>query len=84
MIAMAGEVSYVYRGESYSRGSCAVMTIYEVRGGHDVFIWDGYRPHNSSIITCYPRRATMWGARDGIKRDKFKMNDKNLTVKQGR
>ena len=81
---MADGVTYVYKGESISVEDKVKMTIYEVRGGHEVFIWDGYRPHNSSIITCYPRRATMWGARDGIKRDKFKLDDKNLTVKQGR
>ena len=79
---MADGVTYVYRGESYSRGSCAVMTIYEVRNNHDVFIWDGYRPQNSSIITCYPRRATMWGARDGIKRDKFKISDNEIVVRR--
>lgn len=81
---MADGVTYVYKGESISVEDKVKMTIYEVRGGHEVFIWDGYRPQNSSIITCYPRRATMWGARDGIKRDKFKLDDKNLTVKQGR
>ena len=35
---MADGVTYVYRGESYSQDDKAVMTIYEVRGGHDVFI----------------------------------------------
>ena len=59
-----------------------VLTIYEVRNNHDVFIWDGYRPQNSSIITCYPRRATMLGVRDGVKRNKFKISDNEIVVRR--
>lgn len=79
---MADGATYVWKGESFSRGNCMVLTIYEVRNNHDVFIWDGYRPQNSSIITCYPRRATMWGVRDGVKRNKFKISDNEIVVRR--
>lgn len=79
---MADGATYVWKGEAFFQRKCIVMTIYEVRNNHDVFIWRGYRPQNSSIITCYPRRATMWGARDGVKRNKFKIHDNEIVVRR--
>ena len=80
---MADGVSYVYRGEHKERGPIIIMTIYEVRNYHDVFIWKGYRNHNSSQITMYPDKAGWWCCQDGIKREKFTLRCSDLVYKKG-
>lgn len=75
---MAEDVKYVYRGESYTKGKAAVMTIYEIRRGLEVFIWHGYRYPNSPILRCYPHKATACGIGDGISRPMFRMHENKL------
>lgn len=79
---MADSVRYIYKGQSRSKGECAVMTIYEERNGHEAFVFEGYRRGNDPRITCYPHHATTWGARDGIRRDKFVIHERELVYKR--
>lgn len=79
---MADDVYYVYRGQSYSKGEATVMTLYEIRGGREVFIWDGYRYPNSPVLRCYPRKATKCGLGDGVDRPMFKIHENELVYER--
>lgn len=80
---MAGGVSYEYHGEYQTRGPVVIMTIYEMRNYHNVYVWTGYRHHNSSQIAMYPKKAGPWWCRDGIKREKFTMSERDVVYKKG-
>jgi hypothetical protein len=80
---MADGVSYEYRGEHKERGPVGIMTIYEVRNYHNVYVWTGYRNHNSSQIAMYPKKAGPWWCRDGIVREKFTLHSSDLVYKKG-
>ena len=79
---MADSVRYIYKGRSRSKGECAVMTIYEERNGRECFVFKGYQCGSDPRIRCYPDHATMCGARDGIRRDKFVIHERELVYKR--
>lgn len=80
---MADVIRYVYRGQSTSQGAGAVLTIYEERNGRETFVFKGYQRSGDPRITCYPDHATAEGARDGIKREKFTILERELVYKKG-
>lgn len=65
------EVYYRYDGKCAPNGSPRSMTLTEVRNRHDVFIWAAYELQHSGRMKCFPHHATLWGARDGVKREPF-------------
>lgn len=79
---MSDVVRYIYKGESRSQGASAVMTIYEERNGRECFVFKGYHRNGDSRIVCYPDHSTAHGARDGIRRDKFVITERELVYKR--